>query len=69
MRSLILLLSACLLVACSNLVVNNKYAKDANTIPTLRMPAGQKAAGVKALYPVPAATAAGKKMPNIYPPG
>ena len=54
---------------CSNLIVNNKYIQDTGTVAPMHLPAGQKAQGIKAAYPVPATSAAGKKMPNLFPPG
>ena len=68
-KSLLIMAMVIFVAGCSNLVVNNKYVQNTNTIAPMRLPAGQKALGIKATYPVPPVTAAGKKMPNIFPPG
>jgi uncharacterized lipoprotein len=68
-RSIIILIAAAMLAACSSLIVNNKYAADAQTIPAVRLPAGMHATGVKSQYPVPTTSVAGNTMPDIYPPG
>ena len=69
MRKFMTVIAALAVAGCSNLVVNKNYMNEANSIRPMRMPAGQRAVGVVAKYPVPRTTAAGKTMPNIFPPG
>lgn len=56
------------LAGCSDMIVNKHYAKDASSIPAMRLPSGVRTTGIKADFPVPAVPSSAYKEPSLLPP-